>query len=109
MEAIEALRAEANRAITVDRLGTALRARGNNLVSKAAALAADLSFSALIPDLLAAFDRHFIDPLDSDPQCWAKNAIAKALRHLGHHDAQVFTFNSVRYGAKGAVASSLLQ
>ncbi len=90
MESLEALRAEPDPAVTCDKLRKALRDRSNYLVSKAAALSADLSLSALIPDLLAAFDRFMIEPGTSDPQCWAKNAIAKALRHLGHRDAQVY-------------------
>lgn len=90
IEALEALRSEPDSAVAVDHVRKALRDRNNYLVSKAAELAADLSLCALIPDLLATFDRFLIDPVKSDPQCWAKNAIAKALKDLGHHDAQVY-------------------
>jgi len=81
---------EALRGVPLDAqepLRRALRDRNNFLVSKAAAMAGDLFVSALIPDLLAAFDRTLVDP---DPQCWAKNAIAKALKELAHHDADVY-------------------
>ena len=90
LEAIEALRAEPGSPATLDQIRKALRDRNNYLVSKAAALAADLSLCELIPDLLAAFDRFFIDPVKSDPQCWAKNALAKALKRLGHRDARAY-------------------
>jgi HEAT repeat protein len=39
---------------------------------------------------VAAFDRFFDNPAKSDPQCWAKNALAKALKDLGHTGAEVF-------------------
>jgi HEAT repeat protein len=87
---LDALRAAPDSTATRDQLRKALKDRNNYLVSKAAALAADLQLAELIPDLLAAFDRSLIDPVTSDPQCWAKNSIAKALKDLGHHDAQVF-------------------
>jgi HEAT repeat protein len=41
-----------------------------------------------VPDLLAAIDRFFVE--DSDPQCWAKNAIVEALAQLGHDDSDVY-------------------
>jgi hypothetical protein len=40
--------------------------------------------------LLAAFERFFENPVKSDPQCWAKNAISRALATLEHQDAAVF-------------------
>ena len=30
------------------------------------------------------------DPVKTDPQCWAKNAIVKALKDLNHDDPAVF-------------------
>lgn len=64
--------------------------RNNFVVSKAAALAGDFHHGSLIVDLVAAFERFLIDPVSTDPQCWAKNAIAKALKDLGHADAAVY-------------------
>jgi hypothetical protein len=58
--------------------------RNNFIVAKAARLVADAELFALLPEVLAAFDRFFIDAAKSDPQCWAKNALAKALLKLGH-------------------------
>jgi hypothetical protein len=45
---------------------------------------------ALEPDLVAAFDRFMVDAVKSDPQCWAKNALVRALKDLGHSDPAVY-------------------
>ena len=49
-----------------------------------------LQLRTLIPDLCAAFERLLADPLKSDPKCWGKDAIAKALKDLGHDDSEIF-------------------
>lgn len=58
--------------------------RNNFLVSKAARLAAECELTQLLPDILTAYDRFFHDAAKSDPKCWAKEALAKALVKLGH-------------------------
>jgi HEAT repeat protein len=100
IEGLEALRKSSDPAEIVAALRKALQDRNNYLVSKAAAIAGDLRLEELTPDLIAAFDRFFPDPVKqdsvkqdpvkSDPQCWAKNAIAKALKDLGCRQASVF-------------------
>lgn len=87
IEALEALRSASDPA---PQLLKAIQDRNNYVVSKAAAIAGSLKLDELIPDLAAAFDRFLIDPVKSDPQCWAKNAIAKALKDLGCREARVF-------------------
>lgn len=64
--------------------------RNNFLVSKAARLVADAELSALLPDVLAAYDRFFIDAAKSDPKCWAKEALAKALVKLEHRGKDAY-------------------
>jgi hypothetical protein len=83
MQAVEALRG----ASAAD-IRTALKDRNNFLVSKAAAIAVEHNARELIPDLEAAFDRFLA--AKSDPQCWAENAIVKALKDLGHDDPAIF-------------------
>ena len=78
------------REIAIPALRKALRDRNNYLVSKAAAVAADLTVSELVPDLVEAYGCFFADASKNDPQCWAKIACAKALRDVGHRDADVF-------------------
>ena len=71
-------------------LRKALADKNNFLVSKAAAAVGNQGLQILTDDLLSAFARFLKDATKTDPQCWAKNAIVKALRQLGHSDAAVF-------------------
>src|SRR5439155_886716 len=71
-------------------LRKAVANRNNYIVAKAAGIAAELGFKSLVPDLVAAFDRFFVDAVKSDPQCWAKNALAQALSTLAHEEARVY-------------------
>lgn len=89
LEALASLRASSPDA-AVEPLRKALKDRSNYLVSKAAASVGELRLTALIPDLLRSFDRFMLDPAKTDPQCWAKNAIVKALKDLNHDDPAVF-------------------
>ncbi len=69
-------------AAQVEQLRKALAHRNNFIVAKAAKLVTSAEISALLPEVLAAFDRFFIDAAKSDPKCWAKEALAKALVKL---------------------------
>jgi len=71
-------------------LRKALEHRNNFVVAKAADLVRDFQLSQLIPELLTAFDRFFDNPLKTDPQCWAKNSLSRALAAFEHQDAAVF-------------------
>jgi hypothetical protein len=90
LEALDALRSALDAGAAREQLRRALRDRNNYLVSRAAAIAAELKFEDLLPDLLAAFDRFFVEPVKSDPQCLAKNALAHALKDLRHLGAEPF-------------------
>ena len=81
----EALKAGARpNADQVEYLRKTLAHRNNFIVSKAAKLIADAEVTALLPQVLAAFDRFFVDAEKADPQCWAKNALSKAMVKLEH-------------------------
>ena len=81
----EALNAGANpNADQVEYLRKALAHHNNFIVSKAAKLVAKAEIAALLPQVLTAFDRFFIDAEKTDPQCWAKNALSKAMVKLEH-------------------------
>jgi HEAT repeat protein len=90
LAAIAALRSLADPHEAVPALRKALRDKSNYIASKAAAMAGGLALRELVPDLIAAFDRFLADAAKTDPQCWAKNAIVKALKDLGHEDPQVY-------------------
>jgi HEAT repeat protein len=65
----------------------ALGDRTGLVVAKAAKVAVELDARELLPELLAAFDRMFEKPNERDPQCWAKNAIAKALTAMDYRES----------------------
>lgn len=91
LAALEALRRDPPDApATVEALRKALGNRSNYIVAKAADLVRDLRVAELVPELLAAFDRFFTDPIKSDPQCWAKNALSRARAELDCQEADVF-------------------
>lgn len=74
----------------VPALQKALADRVNLMVAKAAKVAAELRLAVLLPDLLHAFDRLFEKAVERDPQCWGKNALAKAMVALDHQQAAPF-------------------
>jgi hypothetical protein len=74
----------------IDPLRTALEQRNNFVVGKAAHLIREFQLPQLTPELLIAFDRFFENPAKTDPQCWAKNALSRALAAFEHQDAAVF-------------------
>jgi HEAT repeat protein len=71
-------------------LRKALLDRVNLVVAKAARTVTELRLRELIPELLAAFDRLFVEAVERDTQCWAKNAIAKALTELDYRESAPF-------------------
>ncbi len=84
-----------------------LQQRNNLVVARATDVARERGLRMLVPELRSTFQR-FLDAgekndtgakksiakgdksLKSDPQCWAKNALSKALHHLGCDDAGLF-------------------
>jgi hypothetical protein len=74
----------------IERLRKALGHENNYLVSKAARLVADNTLSELLPEVLTAYARFFVNAVKSDPQCWAKIALVKALVKLECRDAAVY-------------------
>jgi HEAT repeats len=81
---------QADRSEAIFGLQTTLADRANVVVAKAAKIAGELELYDLMPDLARAFDRLFEKPVETDPQCWGKNAIAIALRDLGYQSAAPF-------------------
>jgi HEAT repeat protein len=75
---------------SVAELRKALGDRVNLVAAKAAKMTAELHLEELVPDLLRAFDRLIEKPVERDPQCWGKNAIAKALVALDWRESAVY-------------------
>jgi hypothetical protein len=59
-------------------------------VAQAAKIVGQAEIYALIPELVAAFDRFMVKPKDTDPGCRAKQAIAETLYRLEHRDEALF-------------------
>src|SRR5882724_8262533 len=92
-EQIEALRQLADAGpspAAIAALRKGLEDRTGLVAAKAAKLAAEMQMRELVQDLLRAFDRLLEKPVERDPQCWGKNAIAKALTDFDHRESAVF-------------------
>jgi hypothetical protein len=89
LDQLSALRGASKREASLA-IRKALADRVNVVAAKAANLAAELDLRDTVPDLLLAFDRLFDDVLKRDPQCWGKNAVAKALKELEHREAATY-------------------
>jgi hypothetical protein len=77
-------------------LTRALKHSSNLMVAKAAGLSSELQARELLPHLLAAWDRMFENASKADPQCWAKNALVRALTALGVQESAPF-LRGIRY------------
>jgi HEAT repeat protein len=89
LAALDALRRQTPES-AIEPLRKALTHRNNYVVAKAADLVREFTLQQLTPELLSALDRFFADPVKSDPQCWAKNSLSRALATFEHQDAAVF-------------------
>jgi HEAT repeat protein len=87
--ALDALRQQPEET-RLELLRKALTHRNNFLVGKAADLVSEFRVAQLLPELRNAFDRFFDDPVKTDPQCWAKNALSRALAAEDYQEAEVF-------------------
>ena len=87
--ALDALRQKPEE-IRLEALRKALGHRNNFIVAKAADLVREFRLADLTLDLLTAFGRFFDDPVRTDPQCWAKNAISRALAAMEYQDEAIF-------------------
>ncbi len=68
---------------------TILQGKYAAIVAQAAKLVKEREWSTLLPELVAAFDRFLLKPVETDPNCLAKQAIANALYTLDYRDAAV--------------------
>jgi len=84
------LRDDPTSAAALAQLRQALAGKSSHAAAKAAQIAGEFEISALVSDLVAAFERFMVNPVKSDPNCRAKAAIADALYRIGHDDEGVF-------------------
>jgi hypothetical protein len=83
-------------------LRKALSDRVNLVAAKAARLIAELERGDLVPELLHTFDRLMENGAERDPQCWAKNAVARSLIDLDYRESPPF-LRGMRYVQMEAV------
>jgi len=89
VSALDALRQQPE-AARLEPLRKALTQRNNFIVAKAAELVREFQIAQLMPELLNAFSRFFDNPVKTDPQCWAKHSLSRALVALEHQEPDVF-------------------
>jgi hypothetical protein len=89
LAALEGLRSQTTD-VQIEQLRAALAYKNNYLVAKAADLVRDLHLTVLAPDLIVAYERFFRDAANSDPQCWAKNALSNCLAALEVGNSELF-------------------
>ena len=94
LEQIRLLRKASLDSVTVGKLRHALADRSNLIVAEAAKAAGEIHAADLIPELLAAYSRLFEDPVRTDPKCWGKTAIIKALITLDDSESPPFVRGS---------------
>ena len=90
MAALDALKSHPLDEAAVELIRRSLAGKSNFLAAKAARLAEENQLADLVPAMIAAFERFFVNAEKSDPQCWAKNALSRALAKLGCRDEDVF-------------------
>ncbi|MBX3023287.1 hypothetical protein KF840_00075 [bacterium] len=90
LEKLAAVRADPASPTSLATLRTVLAGRSNHAAAQAAALIAAHEIDGLVPELVAAFDRFFEDPLRRDPGCAAKTAIADALYRINAPEVGVY-------------------
>ena len=94
LAALDALPSE--RKAKIETLQLALRDRHYRVAAKAARIAEDALLYELVPSLLAAYPRFLDKPVKSDPSCFAKKALARALVGLDCNDTGFYR-HGLRY------------
>lgn len=87
---LRALQDESDPATRACAIRAALGDRSYRVVAKGAKLASEGSLDELVPELVAAYRRFLDNPLKSDPNCVAKEAIVRALVRVEYDDAEFF-------------------
>lgn len=90
LQALEDLRHAPDDAQKLQALRKALSDRSNFVAAKAATIAGQCHSRELVPELLRNYERFFPEPLQTDPQCIAKIAIAKALKDHEYQEPEPF-------------------
>jgi len=96
LEALKTLDPTADRSVQNAAIEQYLADKHFRVVARAATLAGERSLHERIPDLLSAYARFLVEPIERDPHCLAKQAIARALVNLECQDVMFF-LGGIRY------------
>jgi hypothetical protein len=90
LQKMSELRAEGSSDIGVTTLRKTIQKQAGVVVAKAAEVAAEWNTTELAQDLHDAFYHLNENGIDTDPQCWGKTAIIKALYDLAWQNTKIF-------------------
>ncbi len=90
LNAISELRTAGRSEELVTQLRIYLKNRSNLVVAKAAKLVGELKLSQLVPDLVTAFDRLWVNPAKLDKRCAAITEIVSALYELDYAEPNIY-------------------
>jgi HEAT repeat protein len=90
LNAIGELRHAGRAEETPEQLRAYLKNRSNLVVAKAAKVVGELKLSELVPDLVVAFDRMWVNPAKLDKRCAAITEIVSALYELDYVEPDVY-------------------
>jgi len=96
LEVLNALNPAADRSVQNATIEKCLADKHCRVVARAATLAGERSLHERLPDLVSAYGRFLVEPIDQDPHCIAKQAIARALVSLECKDVKFF-LEGIRY------------
>lgn len=101
LNAISELRSAGSSEEVPKQLRAHLKNRSNLVVAKAAKVVGELKVRELVPDLVAAFDRMWVNPVKLDKRCAAITEIVSALYELDYAEPDVY-LRAIRHVQKEA-------
>lgn len=96
LEQLAAVRGDPTSPASLSLLRKVLAGRSSHAAAKAAEIVGELEIAALVPELVAAFERFMENPAKSDPGCTAKTAVAEALYRIGAAETELY-LKGIRY------------
>jgi hypothetical protein len=101
LDAIGELRAAGSPEEAAAQVRPYLKNRSNLVVAKAAKVTGELHLSSLLPDLVAAFDHHWVNPAKLDRRCAATTEIVTILYELDYTEPDIY-LRGIRHVQKEA-------
>ena len=90
LASLDRLRPDPSSKTAIAELGKILQSPHSVAVAQAAKIIRGAEIAQLVPDLVQAFDRSMIKPIQTDPNCLAKDSLTEALYHMGCSETRIF-------------------